>query len=151
MNCLDRETISILFTRVSGRVGDDIAYVVKGRQRWRRYTKPADPKTRSQVLRRRRFALLISRWHDMDEAEKEHWNALARRKGRKRRRGFNLFLSKGMKEFGEIQRVRAIRASVRSSSRRCVRVKRRGLYKAEMHPVMLVNGLPSSALPYRLE
>ncbi len=121
MNCLDRETISILFTRVSGRVGEDIAYVVNGRQRWRRYTKPADPKTGSQVIRRRRFALLVSRWHAMDEAEREHWNDLARRKGTKRRRGFNCFLSTGMREFEEAQRLRAIKASVRSSSRRFVR------------------------------
>lgn len=132
-------------------MGDDIAYVVHGRQRWRRYTRPVDPKTRSQVIRRRCFARLVYRWHGMDEAEKEHWNSLARRTGKKRRRGFNLFLSKGMKEFEEIQRVRAIRASVRSSRRRFVRVKKRSLSNAEV-PFVAVDKYPiASVRMYQLE
>ncbi len=57
-----REELPWVVETLRGRLGDDIGYVVRSRQRWRRYVKPADPRTRQQLCRRRHFARLLSRW-----------------------------------------------------------------------------------------
>jgi hypothetical protein len=92
----------------------------------------------------------VSRWHGMDEAEKEHWNALAERSKKKRTTGFNLFLSAGMKEFEEILRVLEIKTSVRSS-RRFVRVKARSTCDVEWQALLLHAYVISFAFRYKRE
>lgn len=144
---MDRKYLTGMVETLRGRLGDEIGYVVHGRQRWRRYAKPFDPRTRRQRSRRRRFARLVSRWHALDEAEKSRWNDRAKRKPLT---GFNLFISSGMKEFEAAQKVQEIKASVRSS-RRLVRVKRLSTNTAEWHSVLLHALILSSAFRYRRE
>ncbi len=145
-----REQLPWIVETLRGRLGDDIGYVVRGRQRWRRYVKPSDPRTRRQMRRRRHFARLVSRWHSLTEAEKGRWNDLVRRARRKRTTGFNLFLSAGMKEFEARQRVLEIKASVRSS-RRFVWVKAGSTNTAELNIWLLHAFIISSAFRYRRE
>jgi len=142
-----REHLKGMVETLQGRLGDDIGYVVHGRQRWRRYVKPADLRTKRQLCRRRHFARLVSRWHCLDEAEKGSWNALAERKPLT---GFNLFMSSGMKEFEAAQRVLEIKASVRSS-RRFIRVKTRSINTDEWHAWLLHALILSLACQYRKE
>ncbi len=146
-----REQLPWFIETLQGRLGDEIGYVVHGRQRWRRYVKPADPRTKRQLCRRRAFARLVLRWHALTEAEKEYWNTLARRSRCKRIKGFNLFLSSGMKEFEAAQRIEAIRSSVKSFCRRFVRVKAGSNYTAEWHALLLHAIIISPAFQYRRE
>ncbi len=120
------EHLTGIVETLQGRFGDEIGYVVRGRQRWRRYVKPFDPRTKRQLCRRKAFARLVSRWHGLNEVEKARWNDRAVGKPLT---GFNLFISAGMKEFEAAQRVLEIKASV-SSSRRFVRVKARRIHTA---------------------
>ncbi len=143
-----RDYLTGMVETLQGRLGDEIGYVVHGRQRWRRYVKPADPRTKRQLCRRREFARLVSRWHSMNDAEKDRWNALARRKPLT---GFNLFIGSGMKEFEAVQRVLETKASVRSTRRRCVRVKARSINTAEWHALLFHALIISSAFRYRRE
>ena len=145
-----RESLPCIIETLQGRLGDEIGYVVRGRQRWRRYVKPFDPRTKRQMCRRRHFARLVSRWHCLDDDEKAHWNGLVRRARRKRTTGFNLFLSSGMGEFEAAQRVLEIKASLRSS-RRFVMVKPRSTHTLEWHALLLHALLLSSAFRYRRE
>jgi len=89
----------------------------------------------------------VSLWHCLDEADNIRWKALAEKKPLT---GFNLFVSDGMKEFEEIQRVLEIKASVRSS-RRFVRLKIRDVYTDEWHALLLHALILSSAFRYRRE
>ena len=143
-----RESLPCIIETLQGRLGDDIGYVVNGRQRWRRYNKPADPRTKRQLCRRRHFARLVSRWHVMNDAEKSRWNTLAVRSKVRRTTGFNLFLSAGMKEFEVIQRVQAIRSFVRPSRRRFVRVKARSTYTAKWDTLLWNAFIISSDFQY---
>ncbi len=144
---MSREYLTGMVETLQGRLGDEIGYVVRGRQRWRRYVKPADPRTKRQLCRRRHFARLVSRWHGLNEAEKARWNDLARRKPLT---GFNLFLSAGMKEFEARRRVLEIKSSVRSS-RRFVRIKKRASNNSVMYPGIPITTCFSSAFQYQRE
>jgi len=144
---MNREHLKGIVETLQGRLGAEIGYVVQGRQRWRRYVKPFDPRTRRQLCRRRRFARLVSLWHCLDEADKARWNALAESKPLT---GFNLFMSAGMKQFEAAQRVLEIRVSLRSS-RRFVRVKTRSVYKDKWDALLLHAFILSSAFRYRRE
>ncbi len=146
-----RYLIPCIVESVQGRLGDDVGYVVNGRQRWRSYVKPADPRTKGQLCRRRHFARLVSRWHAMDEAGRDRWNERARFSGKKRFRGFNLFLSTGMREFEALQIVRALRASAKSSRQRSVKIKARGFYGREGVPVIFDKNSIPFVLPYQRE
>ena len=142
-----REYLTGMVETLQGRLGDEIGYMVRGRQRWRRYVKPADPRTRRQLCRRRHFARLVSRWQALTEAEKARWN---NRAAGKPFTGFNFFLSAGMKEFEAAQRVLDIKASI-CSSRRFVRAKTRSTYTAEWNALLWDALIISPAFRYKRE
>lgn len=147
-----RYLIPCIVESVQGRLGDDVGYVVNGRQRWRRYVKPANPRTWSQLRRRRHFARLVSRWRAMDEAGRERWNERARLSGRKRFRGFNLFLSTGMREYEDAMKIRALRDSLNAPVRRRFVRRREGVsYGTALCPALFAMHYSSPVLMHQRE
>lgn len=83
-------TLNPIFRACHGRMGDLVHVRRYGKQHLRIYAKPANPNTPAQRERRSAFRDAVRAWQAMSDAEKDTWNALARRK---RCSGYNLFLS----------------------------------------------------------
>jgi hypothetical protein len=114
---MDRETLEIVFTKIRGIVGNEVGYVVRGRQRWRGYTKPVQPDSAKQLACRGDLTRLVGLWHGLSAEEKAAWSALARERGRKRVTGFNVFLGAGLKKLAESRRQRELKRVAQCSSR----------------------------------
>ncbi len=120
---MDRETLSIVFTKIRGRVGDEVGYVVNGKQRWRGYAKPVQPMTTKQCACNSAMTKLVNRWRGLSDEEKAPWNKLAGDGGRKRVTGFNLYMSAGLKKSAE-RRMRRMRRMVLYGNTGPCKVKR---------------------------
>ncbi len=112
---MDRETLEIVFTKIRGRVGDEVGYVVNGKQRWRKYKKPELPVTGNHIPYNKAMSRLVKRWHGLTEKGRARWNTLAENKGRKGVTGFNLYIGNGLKRFAEQQRRRQMKRMFRGA------------------------------------
>ncbi len=87
-------TLNVAFRELHGRMGG-LVYVHRyGKQYVRIYARPSNPNTPAQRRGRNAFGEAVRAWQALTAEEKESWNDRARRK---RRSGYNMFISEWMK------------------------------------------------------
>jgi hypothetical protein len=75
----------------SGTIGKSkTACVRDGKQYFRTYVIPNDPKTAKQMKQRKKYARAVEIWKQLSDDEKRHYN---RRTTNLNRSGYNLFIS----------------------------------------------------------
>ena len=99
---------------VSGRWGNHVYNTRNGRVCSRRHVKPANPRTRAQQRGRGRFAALVGRWKEMAPSDRETWNRRAKYLDMS---GYNLFISRGMRQDEAVSRCRGRIKWYRSNKR----------------------------------
>lgn len=80
--------------QANGRMGDLVFYTTGTGQFSRMYVVPANPDTEAQRIVRGNFGDAVRSWQNMAREDKEAYNILAAKKGK---RGYNLYISMYMK------------------------------------------------------
>lgn len=84
-----------LFRSIRGRVGDLVFYERNGKQCVRRYVTPHNPDTKAQKKARTSLSDAVAAWQALSPEEKNSWNKKA---SRKKRKGYNVFISEFTKD-----------------------------------------------------
>lgn len=103
-NLLSLDDIAIpllhpMFVEVSGKCGNFVFFMNRGKKCVRRHVVPRDPRTGAQIARRKVFASVVSQWQALPSLTKDCWRARARdiearqSSGDKAVSGYSLFLS----------------------------------------------------------
>lgn len=90
-----RVELNPAFTAYSGKSGGLVFYTVSGRVYSRKHVVPANPDTENQRFIRRSFADAVKSWQRLSAEEKQQYNKRARKY---RKRGYNLYISRYMKD-----------------------------------------------------
>nr|HPR38484.1 hypothetical protein [Spirochaetota bacterium] len=96
--------LSSILTESNGRMDKVVHYNRLGTQCVRRHVIPHNPDTEAQRENRSTFADAVKAWQLLPDEEKIYWNkkaAVLRRKGKKGKTGYIVFLSHYLKNPGE--------------------------------------------------